>query len=188
MNAFAQQTVERTTLLRTTVLAWLLLVASAALGNELAGRVVGVLDGDTLDILTAEKKQFRIRLAGIDAPEKRQAFGNIAKEALSNAVFGKAVTVEWNKTDRYGRLVGRVTANGVDVNLAMVKQGLAWHYKAYAREQAPRDQIAYAAAEDLARANHLGLWRDRNPTPPWEGRHPSASARASGTRERPAVN
>ena len=110
---------------------------STVLAAELEGQVVGVLDGDTIDVLTPTKTQVRVRLAGIDAPEKGQAFGTVAKKELSDLVFGKPVTVEWRKKDRYGRTVGKVIVNGVDANLKMVEAGLAWHYKHYAREQSP---------------------------------------------------
>ena len=84
------------------------LLQSSVFAAELEGQVVGVLDGDTIDVLTTTKTQVRVRLAGIDAPEKRQAFGNVSKKELSDLVFGKQVTVEWRKKDRYGRTVGKV--------------------------------------------------------------------------------
>ncbi len=155
------------------------LLTSVAIGcfaAELQGRVVGVLDGDTVDVLTADKTQVRIRLSGIDAPEKRQAFGKVSKKVLSDLAFGQPVTVEWSKTDRYGRTVGKVLVRGQDVNLQMVQEGLAWHYKAYAMEQSSADRERYAAAENKARVGHLGLWREAQPIPPWEFRHPNSAA------------
>ncbi len=86
-------------------------------------------------------------------------------------VYGKQVAVNWDKRDRYGRIIGKVSINQVDVCLEQVRRGMAWHYKQYQREQSPADRQAYAAAEDLARANHVGLWRDTNPVPPWDFRH-----------------
>ncbi len=116
------------------------------------------------------KSQHKIRLAGIDAPEKAQAFGNRSKEALSDCAFGKQATVETNKTDRYGRLVGKVIVEGKDCNLRQVQLGLAWHYKAYEREQSATDRKAYSEEENEARAARRGLWVDARPVPPWDFR------------------
>ena len=91
-------------------------------------------------------------------------------------VFGKTVTVDTGKTDRYGREVGKVLVDGVDANLEQLKRGLAWHYKAYQREQPADDRLAYAAAEKDAAAARLGLWQDAVPVAPWEWRHPAKSA------------
>lgn len=150
---------------------WLLLLivfnASAA---TLQGRVVGVTDGDTVTVLSPRSEQFKVRLAGIDAPEKKQDFGQRAKEKMSALVFGKPVTVEWQKRDRYGRLVGKVLVGGSDAGLQLVLAGLAWHYKAYAKEQPLGDQESYSAAESLARAKRRGLWVSSEVLPPWEWR------------------
>jgi len=138
---------------------------------EVIGRVVAVADGDTLTILDPVKKvQHRIRLAGIDAPEKRQPFGHRSKENLSKWVFGRDALIEGNKIDRYGRLVGKVIVDGHDAGLEQVRAGLAWWYRAYAKEQTPKDQENYEHAEKLAREEKLGLWRDKDPVPPWEWR------------------
>lgn len=150
------------------------LVASA---ETITGRVVGVTDGDTLTVLDASDQQFKIRLSGIDAPEKRQPFGNRAKESLSEMVFKKQVVVESNKEDRYRRKVGKVQHEGTDVNLEQVKRGMAWHYTAYAKEQAPADREAYANAEAEARAQRRGLWRENTPSAPWEVRRIKATVR-----------
>lgn len=141
--------------------------------DTLNGRVVGIADGDTITVLDATHQQHRIRLKGIDAPESKQAFGNVAKRELSDLVFGKAVDVRYYKEDRYGRLLGIVFFGGQDVNLAMISRGLAWHYKHYQRDQAPLDRERYAFAEDQARQAGIGLWRDPNPTPPWDFRRHS---------------
>ncbi|MBL8309474.1 MAG: thermonuclease family protein [Burkholderiales bacterium] len=137
---------------------------------DVTGLVVGVSDGDTITVLDESKTQHKIRLAGIDAPEKKQAFGQRSKEHLSDLVYRKTVTVEGNKTDRYGRTVGKVLVDGVDANLEQVKAGFAWHYKQYQREQKKADRALYSAAEDEAREAKRGLWRDPSPTPPWEFR------------------
>lgn len=146
-------------------------IALPAFAASLAGKVVGVTDGDTITVLDAANVQHKIRLAGIDAPEKSQAFGQRSKEHMSALVFGKTVEVIWNKTDRYGRTIGKVVVAGQDANLDQVRSGLAWHYKAYEREQTPADRATYAQAETEARTRHVGLWQDANPTPPWDYRH-----------------
>lgn len=128
-------------------------------------------DGDTLIVLDASKTQHKIRLAGIDAPEKAQAFGQRSKEHLSDLVFEKQVAVDDDKIDKYQRRVGKVLVAKVDANLEQIKAGLAWHYKAYANEQPMIDRAAYAAAEVHSRTQRVGLWADTDPTAPWDWRH-----------------
>lgn len=147
-----------------------LLVAFSCNAEIITGRVVGVTDGDTITVLDAAKVQHKIRLAGIDAPEKKQPFGNGSKESLSDLAFGKTVNVETNKRDRYGREIGKILVNGRDVNLVQVERGMAWFYRQYQREQSLNDRALYEAAEDAARAGKRGLWRDVDPTPPWDFR------------------
>ena len=141
-----------------------------AQAETLLGKVIHVQDGDSITVLDDTRTQHKIRLTGIDAPERRQAFGNVSKESLAEQVAGQSVAVEWDKVDRYGRKVGKVLLAGMDSNLVQIKRGLAWHYKQYEREQSPADRQSYAAAEAEARAAKLGLWRDAEPTPPWEFR------------------
>ena len=105
---------------------FLFLLACSAHAETLTGRVVGIADGDTVTVLDANRQQHKIRLAGIDAPEKTQPFGDRSKQNLSTLVFDKQVAVEWKKQDRYGRTVGKVLINGIDANLAQVKAGMAW--------------------------------------------------------------
>jgi len=146
------------------------LVCVGAAADTLSGRVVRVVDGDTLVLLLPGNVQERIRLAGIDCPERRQAFGTRATQALARLAAGKEVTVEWEKRDRYGRIVGKVVYGGKDVDLALVREGMCWWYRHYAHEQSPADRVLYEDAEAKARGKRLGLWRDRNPVPPWEWR------------------
>ena len=153
------------------LLSFISILAALALGNLAAanviqGRVVGVSDGDSVTVLDAKKTPYKIRLAGIDAPERAQAYGQKAKESLSDLVFGKSVEVAWSKQDRYGRIVGVVTLAGVDINLEQVKRGMAWHYKQYQNEQSPEDREAYAQSESQARDQRMGLWRDLAPMEP----------------------
>lgn len=142
-------------------------LASASLAAEYTGRVVGVLDGDTIDVLTPENRVVRVRLSGIDAPERRQPFAAASKRALSDLVYKHQVVVQGSKHDRYGRFVGKVLASGRDVNLSMVQNGFAWHYRAYAMEQPEADRAAYSNAEAVARESRCGLWRESNPVAPW---------------------
>ena len=141
-----------------------------ALSQPLSGRVVAIADGDTLTILDEQKTQHKIRLAGIDAPEKGQPFSQKAKENLSRLVFGQVVTIEGEKRDRYGRRVAKVLLHEVDAGLELVKLGLAWHFKRYQREQNQSDRKSYAEAEEKARAERLGLWADPSPVDPSEWR------------------
>lgn len=159
-----------------------LLLASVAVSAEtLSGTVVGVSDGDTITVLDASRAQYKIRVAGIDAPEKAQPFGQRSKESLSRLLYGKDVDVEWSKRDRYQRIVGKVAVadpscrkswcrKTLDAGLAQVSTGLAWWYRAYAREQSVEDRERYEFAEEEARARHVGLWSEGSPIPPWDWR------------------
>ncbi len=99
----------------------------SAYGEVLKGKVVGVSDGDTITILDSAKDQHKIRLTGIDAPEKAQAFGQASKKSLSDLIFNKEVEVVWVKHDRYQRIIGKVVLNGEDICLEQVRRGMAWH-------------------------------------------------------------
>lgn len=145
----------------------LLLLAGALNAATLQGKVIGVADGDTVTLLDDQKNQHKIRLQGIDAPEKAQAFGNKSKQSLHEMVHGKEVFVDVQKKDKYGRSVGKIMVNQTDACLEQIKRGMAWHYKQYANEQSPEDRDVYAQAESTARAQSLGLWKDKSPTPPW---------------------
>lgn len=154
----------------------LCIVANTTIAETIHGKVVGVSDGDTITVLDGDYQQYKIRLAGIDAPEKSQAFGNRSKEHLSDLVFGKSVSVDWSKKDRYGRTIGKVLVSGTDANLQQVRAGLAWHYKAYEKEQSAIDRISYVQAESDARNRRSGLWADAHPIPPWDYRHRTGDA------------
>ena len=149
---------------------WLLTAFLPAYAAELPGTVVGVHDGDTVTVLDATRRQHKIRLAGIDAPELSQAFGRVSRQHLADQVAGRTVVIEWTKRDKYQRLVGKVLLNGRDINITQIEAGLAWHYKKYATEQNPDDRQRYARAEEQARAARLGLWQDGRSVPPWEYR------------------
>ena len=138
---------------------------------QLAGQVVRIVDGDTLVVETAGHRQ-KVRLAGIDAPERNQPWGEASTRELRRQLAGRAVIVEWHKKDRWGRLIGVVRLNDNDMNLHQVDRGLAWHYKRYQKEQSPSDRQDYSAAESQARDARRGLWSDPDPIPPWEWRKP----------------
>lgn len=155
----------------------LLLASLSAFSSDLPCKVVGVSDGDTLTCLTQEKRQIKVRLAQIDAPEKAQPFGQRAKQALSDLVFSQQVMLERETTDRYGRMVATVFKSGQDINLLMVQSGMAWVYDQYASDQ------AYFVAQDAARSARAGLWADANPIRPsdWRKGGRSESSAASET-------
>ena len=127
-------------------------------------RVVGVHDGDTITALTDDKRELKVRLHGLDAPELRQPFGQAAKRALSDLVFGMQVTLHTTGNDRYGRTLARVTVDDIEVDAQMIVTGHAWHYTKYDKT------AALEAAERNARAARRGLWADGEPVPPWEWR------------------
>jgi endonuclease YncB( thermonuclease family) len=131
---------------------------------DLTGKVVAIADGDTLTLLDGSNEQRRIRLAGIDAPEKGQAFGTKAREDLAAKLFRQTVRVDVIDVDRYHREVGRIYLGERFINMEMVRDGFAWRYVQYDK---PGE---FTAAEDDARAHRRGLWADPNPTPPWEWR------------------
>lgn len=147
-----------------------LLLPVAASAYSLTGAVVKIVDGDTLYVLDANYEQHKVRLAGIDAPERKQPYGLASRKHLASIVTGQQITVEYQKYDRFGRIVGKVWVNGIDACLEQVKGGFAWHYKKYQQEQNREDQQRYAGAENQAREYGLGLWREKNPNAPWEFR------------------
>jgi endonuclease YncB( thermonuclease family) len=147
-----------------------LAISFPAYAAELLGRVTAVQDGDSIIVLDENRTEHRVRLGGIDAPERSQAYGYAAKQSLSGMVFGKTVSVAWEKTDPYGRTVGKVLLNGRDINLLQIQSGYAWHYRQYQSEQGPGDREAYAQAEIEARHAKVGLWQDAEPIPPWRYR------------------
>ena len=151
---------------------YMLLVLSVPLAQAetLTGRVVRVTDGDTIVVLDASKAQHKIRLQGIYAPERRQAYGTKSKEHLSDLITGKSVVVDYSKHDRYQRILGKVLLGGEDVNQEQVEAGMAWHYKKYQGEQSPSDRVKYSDMEREARRLRVGLWQDSNPVPPWDYR------------------
>ena len=174
------------------MLRWLCLFITigAAEAGELSGRVVRVHDGDTLTVLVS-RKQIKVRLLDIDAPERKQAFGTRSRESLAELCHGKDARVEWEDKDRYGRTLGRVICAGVDVNAEQARRGMAWVYVRYA----PKDSPLYAVQAE-ARAAKRGLWEHSNPVPPWvwrakgrsQGKHAGASPERAGRNKCPVMN
>lgn len=140
-------------------------ISLPATAAQFTGKVVGVADGDTLTVLTAGNVQVKVRLSAIDAPEKAQPFGTRSKQALSDLCFGKTAVVESSKKDRYGRTVGAVLCDGKSVEAEMLRSGMAWVYRQYAK-----GRWELYAIEDAAKSAKRGLWADPNPVPPWEWR------------------
>lgn len=130
----------------------------------LEGKVIKVSDGDTIRLLTNNKQQHRIRLAHIDAPESKQAYGNKSRENLANYIAKQYVTVEYNEKDQYGRIVGVIYFKNKNINLLQVQDGYAWYYKHFSNEK------KYQKAEEEARRSKKGLWKDKNPIAPWNFR------------------
>jgi endonuclease YncB( thermonuclease family) len=147
-----------------------LLFTSAANAETITGRVIGVTDGDTVTVLDGENQQHKIRLSGIDAPEKAQAFGTKSKQSLSDCAYNQQASVEYTKRDRYKRIVGKVVVSGRDCNLEQIRSGMAWHYKKYAAEQNMEDRSLYAKVESQAQEAKSGLWVESDAIPPWEFR------------------
>ncbi|MBK8809281.1 MAG: thermonuclease family protein [Acidobacteria bacterium] len=129
-------------------------------------RVTKVIDGDTIDVRDEHNNLFRVRLAGIDSPERGQPYSKVATEALSALVWNREVMLEGEKIDRFRRRVAKVLTDR-DVCLEMVRKGLAWHFKKYEEEQSPSDRKLYDDAETKARTERTGLWQSQDPMPPW---------------------
>lgn len=146
---------------------------------DFSGRVVAVTDGDTIKVLDPANSQHKVRLVGIDAPERGQPYGTVSRDHLAMLVAGKEVVVETDKQDRYGRVLGKVWVQPSDcpscgktlnVNHAQILAGMAWWYRYYASEQSPEDRGRYESAEDEARARGWGLWVDPHPINPYDWR------------------
>lgn len=165
--------------MHTLCLILLALLALPAHAQTLLGTVTGIADGDTLYVLDANRRQHKIRLQGIDAPELGQAYGEAAKQSLERFAHRKSVTVEWHKRDAYGRLLGKVFVADRDAGLQQLHAGMAWWNRRYAHEQSDADAIRYREAEYAARIARRGLWSQKNPMPPWRWRF--ANSREANT-------
>jgi micrococcal nuclease len=145
----------------------LLPVCSHSSIRTIEGTVMSVSDGDTFKLETPEGTKVKVRLYGIDAPEKKQPFGDASFDALKSKILGQKVTVDVVTTDRYKRTVGIVSLNGRCINTEMIREGWAWAYTEYLKRPYASE---YINAEKEARDKGLGLWKQRNPQPPWEYR------------------
>jgi endonuclease YncB( thermonuclease family) len=166
-------------LIRIIALALLILGTSIANAQVLTGYVVSISDGDTLTLLV-ERQQHRIRIAGIDAPEHFQPYGNRSRTNLSRYAFNQDAKAECYKHDIYGRDVCTVWVRPygcrdckltLDVGLAQVTDGMAWWDRNHVNEQSAEDRGSYESAETMAKLRRLGLWADTKPVPPWVWRH-----------------
>jgi endonuclease YncB( thermonuclease family) len=151
--------------MKSIILSFILFFCITLFSAEMTGKVVSVADGDTITIIeNLDNGRFKIRLYGIDAPEKKQDFGQRAKQHLSSLIFNKVVKIKFTEIDRYGRIVGKIFLNDIEINIEMLKAGMAWHYSRY-------DQTStYITAEKQARKSGIGLWSMKNPIPPWNFR------------------
>lgn len=147
----------------------LTLACNLSFSATLEGCVVRVADGDTITVELDNGKRERIRFEGIDAPESSQTYGRESRKNLIGLLeeYGSCVTVEYERRDNYGRIVGKVISSGVDLNFEQVKSGSAWVYRNYLKNLSPADKARYIAAEVSARNRNAGLWVDPDPTAPW---------------------
>ncbi len=141
---------------------FLLLIPISA--KTLKGRIVKVSDGDTIVLLDSTNTQHKIRLDGIDCPEKGQPFGTKATEFVKQLTINKTIIVEWKKKDRYNRILGIVYADSVNVNKELLKNGLAWHYKHF------NNDAELAELEQQAKDKKLNIWSEKNPIEPYQWR------------------
>ena len=146
----------------------LLVLAVPSGGEDFQGKVVRIVDGDTIEVLHSLRAE-RIRLHGVDAPEKSQAFGSRARQFTAGLVFGRIVTVREKGRDRYGRTLAQIALpDGRILNRELVANGFAWHYKRYSSD------LSLARLEEAARGEKKGLWVDAHPVAPWEFRRVEA--------------
>lgn len=154
------------------------LVSGLASASDLAGVAERISDGDTMRIKAPDGTKTKVRLAGIDAPEKSQPFGRAAGRRLAALCYGKNVEADFRDFDRFKRTVARVWCGGIDVGGLLIDEGLAWHYLKYAKTQPVDEASRDAAGEAAARANRKGLWSDSDPMAPWDYRKEVRAARA----------
>ncbi len=159
--------------MRLFLLLFLFISCTAPQADTASGTVVRIADGDTFTLLTPQNRQVRVRLFGVDAPERAQPFGNVAKQKLAALVFRKPVQLQVRDKDRYGRTVAVVfTTSGQNVNEEMLRAGLVWQYTAYDHSE------RWHALQQSARQKGAGLWTDAHPTPPWLWRKNKRAAAA----------
>ena len=142
-----------------------LFVSELCFAQKFTVKVTSISDGDTFGAINNDNLQLKIRIWGIDAPEKKQAFGNKSKEFLSSLIFGKRITIDVQSKDGYGRYIANVySPDGKDVALLMLHEGMAWHFTKYDNNK------VYSDAENVARKAKRGLWSESSPIAPWDFR------------------
>lgn len=151
-------------ILYTLVVVSLSVVCNFASAETFIARVIGISDGDTMTVLINEHEQIKVRLAEIDAPEKAQPFGKRSKQSLSDLCYQHTAVIERIDIDRYGRTVGKVQCDRVNVNEEQIRKGMAWVYRKYLRDH------SLLLLEQKAKSSRLGLWAESEPIPPWEWR------------------
>ena len=144
---------------------------------DFTAKVLRVVDGDTIYVENRFGKNFKVRLTGIDAPEKKQPYGLASTHKLNEILINKWVLLESKpkngnpySIDRYNRVLAKVIFDGRDVNLSQVSSGYAWHFKRYQKQQSQSDRLSYSQAELEAKKNKMGLWREKKPIAPWKWR------------------
>ena len=144
---------------------------------DFTAKVQRVVDGDTVHVIDKAGKKFKVRLTGIDAPEKNQPYGLAATYKLTEILINKLVLLKSKPNngkpytiDRYKRVLAKIILDGRDINLSQVLRGYAWHFKRYQKQQSPSDRELYSEAEIDAKKNELGLWEEKNPIAPWKWR------------------
>ena len=144
---------------------------------DFTAKVLRVVDGDTVHVVNKAGKKFKVRLTGIDAPEKNQPYGLASTYKLTEMLINKWVLLKSKPNngniysiDRYNRVLAKVIYDGRDINLFQVSSGYAWHFKRYQKQQSPLDRELYSEAELNAQKNKLGLWGEKNPVAPWKWR------------------
>ena len=155
----------------------ILFLASTYTFADFDADVINIVDGDTIDVLDTRGEKLRIRLLGIDAPEKAQPFGKESMLYLKKIINGNSVRII-SKPDKnkpytlgfYRRIIGKIILNKKDINLKMINEGMAWHFKKYKKSQPIEDRQSYNEAENQAREKSIGLWSDVYPSAPWEWR------------------
>ena len=148
----------------------LLGASAAAAFDALTVKLVSIQDGDSFIARARDGELLRIRIAGIDAPEKGQPYADVARQHLHDLIDGQTLRIEPIKDDPYGRKVANVYVDERDVGLAQIEAGLAWHFKRFAADQSAQQRRAYARAEQRARDERIGMWREANLVEPWRYR------------------
>lgn len=146
------------------IITLLLFINSFLFSEIITGKVISVTDGDTVKILDSNNETYKIRLNDIDAPEKKQAYGTKSKENLANYIAGKTVKVEYDKLDKYKRILGTIYFEDKNINEHQIKDGYAWVYRKYSKNN------EYINLERISKNEKKGLWKDENPIEPWEYR------------------